>query len=111
MKNSLIELIKKRREETELKIRNVFQNMFQCSGYDRNQFDEKINYIKSHTTKTLLQLFEAERGRLEGEKKNKRKELGYSDDDIRESGFLYGYNSAIQSQITHLSEVIEYLKL
>jgi len=41
-----------------LKIKNVFHNMFRCSGYDEKQFNEKIEYIKQFITDNRLKLID-----------------------------------------------------
>ena len=112
MKNSLIELIKKSREEFE---GVLFESIgIKDCGIIRRELESKLyvdeENIKSHTTKTLLQLFEAEVERLEGMKKNESMNNIYTATEIRIKQLNYHYNKAIQSQITHLSEVIEFLK-
>jgi len=46
MKNKQKEIIRKL-------IKRVFMNMFQCSGYNEKQFDEKIEYILDKLIKLL----------------------------------------------------------
>ena len=104
MNNNLIKIILRRREEFE---GVLFESIgIKDCGIIRRELESKLyvdeENIKSHTTKTLLQIFETEVERLEGELQPFRVSENI---ELRDS-----YNSAIQSQITHLSEVIEFLK-
>ena len=103
--NNLIKIIEKSREEFE---GVLFESIgIKDCGIIRRELESKLyvdeENIKSHTTKTLLQIFETEVERLEGELQPFRVSENI---ELRDS-----YNSAIQSQITHLSEVIEFLKI
>ena len=91
--------------------RQIATNYSELSKQEKESDRKETRNYLPLITKTLLQIFKAERERLEGEKKKV-----FHDIKAGEGGFelaIQGraYNSAIQSQITHLSEVIEYLKL
>lgn len=84
-------------KEAEERFENKYGETFSESG---------LEISKSHIRQTLLAVFESELERKKGMFRDVYR-LGISDNMQRKDK---GYNSAIEEDISHLTEVINYLK-
>lgn len=100
MKNTVIKIIEKRRDEFD-KIYPFINKV--------NNLIERTEQVKSHTNTTLLEIAKAEVARLRGEQKKIKHEHD-RDDTSYEIGHSMGYEKALQDQITHWQEVVNILE-
>ncbi len=103
-------LKKKQDEEFINKIRNVFQNVFQCSGYDEIQINSKISVMVLFLREVRSETAEAVAREMVGKKKKIAKLNSVRSILNIPNCINMGYNNRISEEQSKRDEIINSLK-